>query len=332
MAKVGVIGAGSWGTALALVLDENKHQVILWSNEAEHIAELRQTRLNPRFLPGVSLPESLAYTDNLAEAAAAVDFLVMAVPSHAVRSVAGQLAALNDTFGPDTVLISVAKGFDPQSYQRMSEILAAAFPQNPVAVFSGPSHAEEVSRRIPTAIVAAAADEAVMRAVQELFSTPNLRVYTNSDVTGVELGGSLKNILALASGICYGMGCGDNTEAALITRGLKEIVRLGQAMGAKAETFYGLSGLGDLVVTCGSQHSRNRQAGVLLGQGQSLDEVLPQVGMVVEGVNATKIAHQLAVRYQVDMPLTECMYQVLFGGLPIEEVRERLMLRDKKPE
>jgi len=331
MAKVGIIGAGSWGTALALVLDENKHQVVLWSNEPEHVAELRREKANPRFLPGVALPASLNYTNDLAEAAAGADFLLLAVPSHAVRSVAEQLRAA-EAVAARTVLVSVAKGFDPQSYQRMSEVLAAIFPANPVAVFSGPSHAEEVSRRIPTAIVAAAADESVMRAVQELFSTPMLRVYTNSDVTGVELGGSLKNVLALASGICYGMGCGDNTEAALITRGLKEIVRLGEAMGANAATFYGLSGLGDLVVTCGSQHSRNRRAGVLLGQGQKLAEVLPQMGMVVEGVNATKIAHKLAERYGVDMPLTECMYQVLFGDLPISEVSAKLMQREKKPE
>lgn len=331
MSNVGIVGAGSWGTALALVLHENKHQVILWSNEPEHVAELRQTRLNPRFLPGVELPAELAFTADFAEAAAGADFLVMAVPSHAVSSVAEQLRQTG-VVRSDTVLISVAKGFDTKSYQRMSEVLQAAFPNNPVAVFSGPSHAEEVSRQIPTAIVAASADEAVMRAVQQLFGTPNLRVYTNSDVIGVELGGSLKNVLALASGICYGMGCGDNTEAALITRGLKEIVRLGEAMGAQAATFYGLSGLGDLVVTCGSRHSRNRQAGLLLGQGQKLEEVLPQVGMVVEGVNATKIARELACRYAVDMPLTECIYQVLFGGLPIEEVRDRLMQRGQKPE
>lgn len=331
MAKVGVVGAGSWGTALALVLDENKHQVTLWSNEPEHVAELQRDKINPRFLPGVELPDSLAYTSSLADLAAGADFLVMAVPSHAVSSVAEQLRATGKV-AESTVLISVAKGFDTQTYQRMSEVLAAAFPANPVAVFSGPSHAEEVSRRIPTAIVAAAADAEVMHAVQELFSTPCLRVYTNSDVIGVELGGSLKNVLALASGICYGMGCGDNTEAALITRGLKEIVRLGEAMGAKAETFYGLSGLGDLVVTCGSQHSRNRRAGQLLGQGQKLAGVLPQVGMVVEGVNATKIAHQLAKRYNVDMPLTECIYQVLYDELPIEEVSGKLMQRDPKPE
>lgn len=331
MAKVGVVGAGSWGTALALVLDENKHQVTLWSNEPEHVAELQRDKINPRFLPGVELPDSLAYTSSLADLVAGADFLVMAVPSHAVSSVAEQLRATGKV-AESTVLISVAKGFDTQTYQRMSEVLAAAFPANPVAVFSGPSHAEEVSRRIPTAIVAAAADAEVMHAVQELFSTPCLRVYTNSDVIGVELGGSLKNVLALASGICYGMGCGDNTEAALITRGLKEIVRLGEAMGAKAETFYGLSGLGDLVVTCGSQHSRNRRAGQLLGQGQKLAGVLPQVGMVVEGVNATKIAHQLAKRYNVDMPLTECIYQVLYDELPIEEVSGKLMQRDPKPE
>lgn len=329
MANVGVIGAGSWGTALALVLHANGHKVILWSNEAEHIAELRRTGENAHFLPGVKLPEELIYTAELAEAARAADFLIMAVPSHAMRPVSEQLVGL---VPERAVLVSVAKGFDLETRKRMSEVLGMFFPDNPVAVLSGPSHAEEVSRQIPTAIVASAADAAVMQAVQELFASAHLRIYTNPDMVGVELGGSLKNIIALASGICYGLKCGDNTEAALITRGLTEIVRLGEAMGANRETFYGLSGLGDLVVTCGSRHSRNRSAGVLLGQGEPLDEVLPKMGMVVEGVNATRIAYALASQYQVDMPLTECIYQILYEQLPIEQVVGKLMQRDKKPE
>lgn len=329
MAKVGVIGAGSWGTALALVLHANGHWVSLWSNEAEHIEELKRCGENAHFLPGVKLPEGLTYTAKLAEAAEGADFLIMAVPSHAVRSVSEQLGGL---VAEETVLVSVAKGFDMTTHERMSQVLGGCFPHNPIAVLSGPSHAEEVSRQIPTAVVAASVDDKVMHRVQELFANANLRVYTNSDVIGVELGGSLKNIIALASGICYGLKCGDNTEAALITRGLTEIVRLGVAMGANKETFYGLSGLGDLVVTCGSRHSRNRSAGVLLGQGEALEEVLPKMGMVVEGVNATRIAYALARKYNIDMPLTECIYQILYEKLPIEKVIGKLMQRDKKAE
>jgi glycerol-3-phosphate dehydrogenase (NAD(P)+) len=231
-----------------------------------------------------------------------------------------------------TVLVSAAKGFDVQTHARMSEVLAAAFPQNPIAVLSGPSHAEEVSRRIPTAIVSAAADMEIMKAVQELFSNSYMRVYANSDVIGVELGGSLKNIIALASGICYGLGCGDNTEAAVLTRGLTEIVRLGVCMGAEKSTFYGLSGMGDLVVTCGSRHSRNRTAGVMLGEGKKLPEILSEMGMVVEGINATQIAHALAAEYGVEMPITDSIYRVLYENVPIEGVVAALMQRDKKAE
>lgn len=329
MVKVAVIGAGSWGTALGLVLHENGHEVTLWSLEQSHIDEMRRLGENPAFLPGVKLPDGLLFTSDLAEAAADKQFLIMAVPSHAMRPVSQNLQGL---VAADTVLVSVAKGFDLQTHARMSELLQEAFPQNKVAVLSGPSHAEEVSRKIPTAVVAAAADEQVMREVQELFSNGYMRVYANPDVVGVELGGSLKNIIALASGICYGLGCGDNTEAAVLTRGLKEIVRLGVKMGAQVDTFYGLSGMGDLVVTCGSRHSRNRTAGMMLGQGKKLADIQREMGMVVEGINATRIAYELAREQGVEMPITDSIYRVLYEDYPIEQLKIELMQRDKKSE
>lgn len=329
MAKVGVIGAGSWGTALALVLQDNGHEVTLWSKLQSDIDELVSLGENPRYLPGVKLPVGLNYTADLAEAARGKDHLVMVVPSHAMRQVAEDLQG---KAAPQTLLISAAKGFDLQTRSRMSELLTAAFPHNQVAVLSGPSHAEEVSRKIPTAVVAAAKSEAVMHAVQELFSNGYMRVYANPDVTGVELGGALKNIIALASGICYGQGFGDNTEAALLTRGLTEIVRLGVKLGAAEATFYGLSGMGDLVVTCGSRHSRNRTAGIMLGEGKKLADIQREMGMVVEGINAARIAWQLAQENAVEMPITEAIYRLLYEDLPIDGLVERLMLRDKKAE
>ncbi len=329
MTKVAMIGAGSWGTALALVLADNGHDVVLWSYEAEHIALMQTERENKTFLPGVALPDSFSFTADIKQAAADCEFVVFAVPSHAMQSVAN---SLQGSIPEDVVLVSVAKGFALDSHQRMSEVLQQAFPQNRVVVFSGPSHAEEVSRRIPTAIVAASQSEAAMLAVQELFSNDYVRVYTNSDMIGVELGGSLKNIIALACGINYGLGGGDNTEAAILTRGLKEIVRLGVAMGAQEQTFYGLSGMGDLVVTCGSMHSRNRRAGMMLGAGKKLDEVLASMGMVVEGVNAAGIAHSLAQQYGVDMPIVDTVYDVLYADLSVDSVAAMLMRRDKKQE
>lgn len=329
MANIAVIGAGSWGTALAMVLHGNGHAVTLWSLEEEHIAELKQTGENPRFLPGVKLPQGLNYTSDLAAAARDKAMLVLAVPSHAMRPVTDSLKGLAQD---NQLLLSVAKGFDIETHARMSQLIAAAFPDNPVAVLSGPSHAEEVSRRIPTAIVAAAQDEAVMRAVQDYFNNDYMRVYANADVTGVELGGALKNIVALASGICYGLGCGDNTEAAILTRGLKEIVRLGVKLGAHEATFYGLSGMGDLVVTCGSRHSRNRTAGIMLGKGRKLADIQAEMGMVVEGVNATRIAYALAHEQGVEMPITEAIYRALYQDYPISRLAADLMRRDVKPE
>lgn len=329
MSKIAVIGAGSWGTALALTLDYNKHQVALWSNEADHVEYLNKHRENTHFLPGIALPETIKCTASLEEAAADADGVVMVVPSHAVSAVAKKMV---DFMPKNAVIISAAKGFDPETHQRMSEILQDVFPENPVAVFSGPSHAEEVCVKKPTAIVAASDDKATALWVQQLFANDFLRVYTNDDMIGVELGGAMKNIIALGCGICYGFGFGDNTEAAVLTRGLVEITRLGVAMGAKESTFSGLAGLGDLVVTCGSLHSRNRRAGTMLGQGKSLDYVLENMGMVVEGVNATKIGYSLAKKYNVEMPITEMIYRILYENYDIKAVAQLMMCRGFKDE
>ncbi|MGI5824694.1 MAG: NAD(P)H-dependent glycerol-3-phosphate dehydrogenase [Bacillota bacterium] len=329
MSKIAVIGAGSWGTALALTLDYNKHQVRLWSNEADHVAYLKEHKENTPFLPGIKIPDSIFVTGDLAEAVRGAEGLVMVVPSHAVSAVSKKLAGL---VPEDTVLISAAKGFDPNTLERMSEILHHNFPENPVVVFSGPSHAEEVCVRKLTTVVSASEDEKMAEWVQQLFSNDFLRVYTNNDVLGVELGGAMKNIIALGCGICYGFGCGDNTEAALLTRGLAEISRLGVAMGAKASTFAGLAGIGDLVVTCGSLHSRNRRAGTMLGQGKSLDYVLENMGMVVEGVNAAKIGYRLAQKYNVEMPITKTIYRILYEGYDINQAFQDLMGRSFKSE
>lgn len=329
MLNVAMIGAGSWGTALAVVLADNGHQVDMWSKECDHVAEILADGENKRFLPEVMLAENIKVSCDLPKTCQNKDIVVMAIPSHAMRAVAEDIKNL---VGENTILVSVAKGFEEATRFRMSQVLQDVFPTNPVVVLSGPSHAEEVGKRMYTGIVSSSENEAAMICVQEAFSTEYMRVYANKDVIGVELGAALKNIIALASGICYGIGGGDNTEAAMLTRGLTEIVRLGTKMGADVNTFYGLAGMGDLVVTCGSKHSRNRRAGTMLGEGKSLDDVLAGMGMVVEGVNATKIAYKLAEENDVEMPITQSIYNILYNGADIKEVILGLMNRDKKTE
>ncbi len=329
MLNVGMIGAGSWGTALAVVLADNGHQVDMWSKESDHVAEILVDGENKRFLPEVMLAENIKVSCDLPKTCQNKDIVVMAIPSHAMRTVAEDIKTL---VGENTILVSVAKGFEEATRFRMSQVLQDVFPKNPVVVLSGPSHAEEVGKRMYTGIVSSSSDEDAMVCVQNAFSTDYMRVYANKDVVGVELGAALKNIIALASGICYGIGGGDNTEAAMLTRGLTEIVRLGTKMGADVNTFYGLAGMGDLVVTCGSKHSRNRRAGTMLGEGKGLEEILAGMGMVVEGVNATKIAYKLAEEYDVEMPITQSIYNILYNGADIKEVILGLMNRDKKTE
>ncbi|MDE7041159.1 MAG: NAD(P)-dependent glycerol-3-phosphate dehydrogenase [Oscillospiraceae bacterium] len=326
--KITVLGSGGWGTALALLLTDNGHDVTLWSHSARRSALLEQARENPR-LPGVPLPEALhlsAALDSLRESGA----VVMATPSFAVRETARMAAPL---LREDAVVVSAAKGVERDTALCMTQVIEEELGgKGRVAALSGPSHAEEVGRRAPTGCVAASTDMAAAELVQDVFMSPRFRVYTNSDVLGVELGAALKNVLALCCGVSDGMGLGDNTKALLMTRGMTEMARLGVALGGRKETFAGLSGMGDLIVTCTSMHSRNRRCGILVGQGKSVEEAMKEVGATVEGYYAALSAHQLAEKAGVEMPICECAYRVLYEGQSVREVVGALMSRNKKRE
>ncbi|MBR9937204.1 NAD(P)H-dependent glycerol-3-phosphate dehydrogenase [Oscillospiraceae bacterium Marseille-Q3528] len=329
MAKVSVLGAGSWGTALAVMLHGNHHQVTLWSALSDEVAQLRRDREQKGKLPGVHIPEDINITDCLEEAVKDREMLVLAVPSVFVRGTARQLSGL---VPEGQLIVCVAKGVEEDTLMTMTDIIEQELPMVDAAVLSGPSHAEEAGKGIPTTCVAGAHTRQTAEHIQNLFMSETFRVYTSPDMLGIELGAALKNVVALAAGIADGLGYGDNTKAALITRGMAEISRLGIAMGGKIETFYGLSGIGDLIVTCASVHSRNRRAGYLIGQGCTMQEAMDQVKMVVEGVYSAKAARELAEKYQVEMPIIEQVNRVLFENkAPGEAVRE-LMLRDKKIE
>ncbi|MDD2568717.1 MAG: NAD(P)H-dependent glycerol-3-phosphate dehydrogenase [Clostridia bacterium] len=327
--RVTVLGAGSWGTALAVLLHKNGHKVKLWSHEEEQIIPIVKEHENKRFLPGITIPEVIGCTADLFEAVKGVKAIVLAVPSQAVRSVAANLKGKVDD---NVILINVAKGFENGTLMRMSEVIREELPFNTVTVLSGPSHAEEVALGLPTTVVATAYNPDMAEWTQDLFINDDFRVYTNDDMLGVEVAGALKNIIALGCGISAGLGLGDNSQAAILTRGLAEIIRLGKAMGAKEATFGGLAGIGDLVVTCGSKHSRNRRAGIMLGEGKSLDYVLEHMGMVVEGVSATQNGYALAKKYKVDMPITEGIYHILYDGVEPKAAMRELMTRTKTGE
>ncbi len=329
MTSIGVIGAGSWGTALALLLYHNGHKVTLWSALEDEVTLLRTKRENPDKLPGVKLPEDMPVTSDLKEAVEGMDMLVLAVPSPFVRSTAQRMKTL---VSQDQVIVNVAKGIEEASLMTLSQVIQEEIPQARIAVMSGPSHAEEVGKGIPTTIVVGARSRKTAEYVQGLFMSEVFRVYTSPDVLGIELGAALKNVVALAAGIADGLGYGDNTKAALITRGIAEIARLGTAMGGKVETFAGLSGIGDLIVTCASMHSRNRRAGILIGKGSSYEEAMQEVKMVVEGVHCARAALLLAGKYQVSLPIIEQVNEVLFHGKRADEAVRDLMLRDKKIE
>ncbi len=333
--KVAVLGAGSWGTALAALLAKKGLLVRLWGRVEDGVLDVEQNRENRLFLPGIRLPDSLEATDRMERALDGVEAVVLSVPAQAVRGVIRQYRSQLAALSTSAMIINTAKGIETTSLMRLSEVIKQELPsdfEKRVAVLSGPSHAEEVSQSLPTAIVAAAESQDLAERVQDLFMHPRFRVYINPDLIGVELGGSLKNVIALSTGISDGMGYGDNTRAALMTRGLTEITRLGIAMGAQPLTFSGLSGVGDLIVTCSSMHSRNRRAGILLGQGYSLPEVLSEIGMVVEGVETAKAAYHLAAKLQVEMPITQQIFQVLFEGLSPQAAVNNLMLRQRKNE
>lgn len=330
--KIAVLGAGSWGTALAQVLSENGHQVTLWGNNQEQIEEISTHHTNARYLPDVVLPKQLNATADLQQALANTDAILFVVPTKATRDVARQVAELL-THRPQ--IIHASKGLEQGSHKRISQVLAEEIPETKrqeIIVLSGPSHAEEVSRRDITTITAACTNETSAMYVQQLFMNDYFRIYTNPDVIGVETGAALKNIIAIGAGALVGLGFGDDAKAAIMTRGLAEISRLGVAMGADPLTFIGLSGVGDLIVTCTSIHSRNWRAGNLLGKGHSLDEVLANMGMVVEGVSTTKAAKELAEELHVDMPITQTIYQVLYEQKDIQVALKEIMLRDGKIE
>lgn len=328
MAKVSVVGSGGWGTAVAVMLFENGHDVTLWSFFEEESKELQKNRENKRFLPGVKIDEAITLTSDISDCRDA-DVIITASPSHAIRSTAKILA---EVVKENQIILNISKGIEEKTYKTMSEVIKEEIPSCRVAVMSGPSHAEEVSRKIPTTNVVACEDISVAEYIQDLFMNSNFRIYTNSDVKGVELGGSLKNVIALCCGILDGMGLGDNTKAALMTRGLVEMKRLGEKLGANPETFSGLSGVGDLIVTCTSMHSRNRRAGILIGQGKTADEAQQEVNMVVEGVKTCRAAKELSDRAGVEMPIVNEAYKILFEGEDTETALKNLMGRMKKNE
>ncbi|MCP1101543.1 glycerol-3-phosphate dehydrogenase (NAD(P)+) [Aequitasia blattaphilus] len=329
MAKVGVLGAGSWGTALALLLRENGSEVTVWSINEDEVKMLSEQREHVQKLPGVKIPEDIRFTSDAKETVEDKDFLVMAVPSVFTRSTSKLIAPY---VKEGQIIVDVAKGIEETSLKTLSAQIEDEIPQADVAVLSGPSHAEEVGRGLPTIVVIGSSKKETAIYLQKEFMNKVFRVYTSSDVLGIELGGALKNVIALAAGIADGMGYGDNTKAALITRGIAEISRLGIAMGGRAETFNGLTGIGDLIVTCASVHSRNRKAGYLMGQGKTMQEAMDEVQMVVEGVYSTKAAVALGKKYGVSLPIIEEVNSVLFEDKSPKQAVNDLMLREERPE
>ena len=329
MAKVGVIGAGSWGTALAILLHDNGHDVTVWSIHEEEVETLNTTRRHERKLPGVEIPEGIVFTTDMKETMSDKDVCVLAVPSPFIRSTCQKM---KQYVRAGQIIVNVAKGIEENTLYTLTDIIEEELPYADACVLSGPSHAEEVSRRLPTTCVVSSRTRKTAEYLRSVFVSPVFRVYISPDMLGIELGGALKNVIALAAGTADGLGYGDNTKAALITRGIAEIARLGIKMGGKPETFYGLTGIGDLIVTCASMHSRNRKAGYLMGQGYTMEEAMKEVQMVVEGVYSAKAALELSRKYQVEMPIVEQVNKVLFENKNAEEAVKELMLRDKKIE
>lgn len=327
--NIAVIGAGSWGTALAVSLSRKGHQVRIWDVDSQHVARLKEQRENTKYLPGVAFSNSLQPVDTVEEAMKDAYMTVFSAPAQHFRSA---LDSALPYISQDMIVVNVAKGIEQKTLKRMSEIARDKMVNMKYVTLSGPSHAEEVGLNMPTTVVVASSDIKLAECVQDVFMTDTFRVYTNNDVVGVELGGSLKNIIALGAGISDGMGYGDNAKAAMMTRGIAEITRLGVKLGADAHTFAGLSGIGDLIVTCTSMHSRNRRCGILIGEGMNPKEATEQVGMVVEGMYTTEAAYQLAKREGVEMPITEGIYAVINDQINARDAVNQLMTRDKKSE
>jgi glycerol-3-phosphate dehydrogenase (NAD(P)+) len=329
MHKIALIGAGSFGTALGVVLGDKGYEVNIWGRNQDVINEINMRNNNKRYLPNIDIPKNVVGYTNLKEALDDVQYVVLTVSSQSIREVC---IKIREYINSSSIIINMAKGIEENSYKRLSTVIKEELPNNKVVVLSGPSHAEEVARRIPTTMVAASEDMESALKVQDLFMTEFLRVYTNSDLIGVEIGGAVKNIIALAAGISDGIGCGDNSKAALMTRSISEMMRIGIKLGGDARTFSGLTGIGDLIVTCTSVHSRNRRAGLLIGRGMPIEAAIEEVGMVVEGITACTAFYHLKEREGVYMPITDMLYKILFENKNLQEAVIGLMTKDKKNE
>lgn len=328
MSKVTFLGGGSFGTALAVLLAEKNNIVNIYDREKSVVDEINIKRTNEKYMKDMNIPENVTAFNDIKEAVEGADYIVLSVPSHVIRTMCKSIKSIV----PDNIpIISIAKGIEEDSDKRLSVVIKEEL-NNPVVILSGPSHAEEVAMKLPTTLVSTSEDMKYAFEVQDLFMTPHLRVYTNDDIIGVEVGGAVKNIIALAAGVLDGLGYGDNTKAALMTRGMKEISRIGIALGGRTDTFYGLTGMGDLIVTCTSMHSRNRRAGLLIGKGKALKETLEEVGMVVEGVKACRAFYHLKEKIGISMPITDGLYKCLFENMNPKDVIDNLMIRDKKSE
>lgn len=329
MSKVTFLGGGSFGTALGVLLAKKGIEVNIYDNNKTVVEGINSKHKNEKYLKEVQIPSNVKAFSDMREAVRGSEYIVLAVPSHVIRGLARQLSECGDK---TQIVISIAKGIEEGTSKRLSVVIKEELPENPVVILSGPSHAEEVAIDIPTTVTVSSEDMKYAEKVQDLFMTGSFRVYTNEDIIGVEIGGAVKNIIALAAGVSDGIGYGDNTKAALMTRGMSEIIRIGVKLGGKRETFSGLTGIGDLIVTCTSMHSRNRRAGILIGQGVPMEEAVREIGMVVEGIKACKAFYELKESLGVSMPITDVLYNVLYNGKkPIEAVQE-LMKRSKKDE
>jgi len=327
--KILVLGGGSWGTSLSILLAKNNKDVCLWVRNNEQLDQMKKNKENKKYLPEITIPDNLLLTNDYSETIKEAKIVVLAIPSQNIR---GLLNDIKNLLKDDTIIVNLSKGIERSSLKTISEVCSEIIPNNPYVALSGPSHAEEVAKDLPTTIAAASIKKECSEYIQEVFNSKTLRVYTNEDVKGVEIGGALKNVIAIASGISDGLGYGDNTKAALMNRGIIEISRLANRLGANKITFLGLSGIGDLIVTCTSMHSRNRRAGILIGQGKTVEEALEEVGMVVEGIYTTEAAYKLSKKHNVEMPIVEELYNIIYKGKKAKESVDRLMSRDKKGE
>lgn len=327
--KITLCGGGSWGTAIARLLSNKGHELNFYIRNKEVIEDIRKNKENTKYLPGAKLKKEINFTNNLDSVLEDIDVFIIAVPTSSIREV---LTSIKDKISKDVIIVNLSKGIEVESLDRISEISSEILKDNPFVALSGPSHAEEVGKDIPTTLVASSENQKVAQTIQHEFSTPIFRIYTNPDLVGVEMGGALKNIIALAAGMNDGLAYGDNSKAALMTRGIYEMSKLGILLGANPHTFNGLSGIGDLIVTCTSMHSRNRRAGILIGEGKSMEEACNEVGQVVEGVKTVKSAYKLAKLKNIEMPITNALYKVLYEGYDPNKAVYELMTRENKDE